>query len=132
MALRMGRRRLTGNTLRGMNINGTRLRKFSRNPKLSGMKTMVGTPFLHEFLVVPLFHNFTLGQDQNARGFLDGRQAVSNNKSGSSHHKVVQSLLNNFFTFRIQRTCGLIQNQNGGISKKSASNTDALPFPSRK
>jgi hypothetical protein len=70
-----------------------------------------------EFLVGAALDDFAGAQDQDAVGVPDGRQTVSDNKTGPPLEQLLQRLLNARFGLRIDGAGGLVEYQDARLAR---------------
>src|SRR5262249_51745876 len=86
---------------------------------------------LQQFLVRPTLNNLSPVHHQNHICRQDGRESMGNSQCSALLHKRHQGSLNEAFGLRVERTCGLIQNQNTRFFEKRTSNSHPLFLSSR-
>jgi hypothetical protein len=79
-----------------------------------------------QFVVDAGFHDPSASDDNDSIHMPHGGEAVSDDKRCAPLHQGFQRFLNQSFAFRVQRTGGFIQNEDGWILQDRARNGDAL------
>ena len=74
----------------------------------------------HQLLMATLLRNAVFSQNHDCLRVPDSRQSVSNGQSSPAAGQQLKGLLNNMFTFIIQRRGCFIQNQYRRIFKENA------------
>lgn len=62
----------------------------------------------HKWFVGALFDEFARFDNEDLIGILDGRDSVCNTKTGLALHELVESFLNDFLVFVVERTSGFV------------------------
>lgn len=83
----------------------------------------------HKFIMRAQLGEVTFADHGDAIGITHGRQSVSNDKDGFIPHQIVDGLLHDAFRFVVQSGGGFVQNDDGGIFQKGASNGHTLFLP---
>ena len=86
----------------------------------------IGAALRKQFIVCSSFFHAVFRDNDNFICIAYGGKTVRNCDTGSVFCQLFQTFLNMPFTFIIQCTCGLIQNQYSWILQEDAGNTDAL------
>ena len=76
------------------------------------------------------FHHATAGDHDDLVGGAHGGKAVCDDEAGAACHQGFKSGLNEAFTFRVQGTGCLVQQQDRGIFEDGAGNGDSLALSS--
>ncbi len=74
------------------------------------------------------FEHLTFVQHDDSVRVADGRQAVGDHQGGSVLQQLAQCLLNEFFRFRIDVSCGFVEDQDIRIVGQNARKGKKLPL----
>ena len=72
--------------------------------------------------------NFSVLYHKDLVAVCDGRQAVSDHDQGLALGQLCHRRLNHGFVFRVSKSSGFIQNNNGRVFQHSSGNGDPLPL----
>ena len=90
--------------------------------KLHAVQMRVSTVRSHQLGMIALFQNTFLTQHDDASGVADGGQAVCDDKCRAVAGQPFQRILNDLFTFVVQRAGRFVKNQNRRILQSDARN----------
>ena len=82
-----------------------------------------------KLVVSPLFHNFSVLQNENLLCAPDGFQAVGNHHNRAFSGDFIQCPLHHGLVIGVQRSCGFVQQQDGHILQKGPGQRNALALP---
>ena len=87
---------------------------------------VVGTFCGHQLRVSARFYHFSIVDDSNAVGVVDGGETVSDDDASPALPGLVQSLLHYLLALCVQGRGGLVQEEKFGVPYESSGDGDAL------
>ena len=76
---------------------------------------MICAFFVEQLLMVALFHDFTMGQQDDVVCMLNGGQTVSNDEHGANVLHLLQRVLDENFRFGVDVGGGFVQDHHAGF-----------------
>jgi hypothetical protein len=103
------------------------LEKLNRNPlELTEVQVVIKALSIQQLLMISLFDNLAVVDDDYLVRITDGAQAVSNDEAGAAFHQAQQSLLDAHLGARVHAAGGFIQDQDGRIGQDGARDGEHL------
>ena len=95
---------------------------------LQGVKLVVSALQVQQFLVVTLFHDLALGQQDNIVRMLNRGKAVGNDEHGTDIFHLFQGILDQDLRFRVDIGSCLIKDHHGRLVDNGTGKAEKLPL----
>src|SRR5258708_19918169 len=100
--------------------------------RLPPVKRCIAAALFDQFIVRPILHQPATIDRDDPMASAHGRKAVRDDEYGTPLGDALHIILNDALALIVQRTGGLVKDQNAGIGHQGPADRDSLPLPPSK